>query len=125
MSLFAGELVPDSSLVGLLLLDQSCRRAVGNTDHDDSGLTGVLYPVILFAQAAGPECIMPSQQAPLRLMRIKVINDTVWLANIAPNISRKTLQDVQFKGLDILDILGHLSRENMLQEDAGVFSRMM
>jgi hypothetical protein len=30
-----------------------------------------------------------------------------------------------YSGLDILDILGHLSRENMLQEDAGVFSRMM
>lgn len=25
-------------------------------------------------------------------------NETVWLANITPNISRKTLQDVQFKG---------------------------
>lgn len=26
-------------------------RVQGNTDHDDSGLTGVLYLVILFAQA--------------------------------------------------------------------------
>jgi hypothetical protein len=33
---------------------------------------------------------------------LQVINETVWLANIAPNISRKTLQDVQFKGETLL-----------------------
>jgi hypothetical protein len=30
-----------------------------------------------------------------------------------------------YSSLVILDILGHLSPENMLQEDAGVFSRMI
>jgi hypothetical protein len=30
-----------------------------------------------------------------------------------------------YSRLAFLEILGHLSRENMLQEDAGIFSRMM